>query len=236
VSDTLDGLLVVLIYGFLQGAELLRHLFEEHLVLAKRGARITGSDISRNFIRYAREAEEKQPLGIRYEIASAVDLPFDEASFDFTVAFMSLLDISETERVLAEVLRVLRPGGFFQFSISHPCFDKPHCKTLYDETRRVYAIEVGDYFRGREGEVKEWPFSAALPEVREGLSPFRVPVFMRTLSSWLNSLVEAGFVLERFGEPYPTEEAVRERPRLQSAQAVALFLHVQARKPAGKTS
>jgi hypothetical protein len=55
---------------------------------------------------------------------------------------------------------------------------------------------------------------------------------MRTLGSWLNRLVEAGFMLDRFGEPYPGDEAVRERPGLQDAQVVAYFLHVRARKPA----
>jgi hypothetical protein len=55
---------------------------------------------------------------------------------------------------------------------------------------------------------------------------------MRTSSSWLNRLVEAGFALERFGEPYPGDEPVRERPGLQDAQVVAYYLHVRARKPA----
>lgn len=201
-------------------------------LVAERGSRMVGIDISDAFVRHAREAEEREPLGIRYEVASAVELPFEEASFDFATAFMSLMDIPETERVLAEVFRVLRPGGFFQFSITHPCFDTPHRENLRDETGRTYAIEVGDYFRGREGEVKEWLFSAAPPEAREALSPFRVPIFMRTLSSWLNRMVQAGFVLERFGEPYPSDEAVRERPGLQDAQVVAYFLHVRARKPA----
>jgi 2-polyprenyl-3-methyl-5-hydroxy-6-metoxy-1,4-benzoquinol methylase len=45
-------------------------------LLAERGARMTGIDISRNFVRYAREAEQGQPLGIDYELASAVALPF----------------------------------------------------------------------------------------------------------------------------------------------------------------
>ena len=204
-------------------------------LLAERGARMTGIDISRNFVRYAREAEQGQPLGIDYELASAVALPFESASFDFAVAFMSLMDIPETELVLAEIFRVLRPGGFFQFSITHPCFDTPHRENLRDETGCTYAIEVGDYFRGREGEVEEWLFHAAPPEVREGLPPFRIPVFMRTLSSWLNKLVEADFVLEHFGEPFPSDEAVQERPGLQDAQIVAYFLHVRARKLAGMT-
>jgi ubiquinone/menaquinone biosynthesis C-methylase UbiE len=201
-------------------------------LVAERGARMTGIDVSETFIRYAKEAEDVHPLGIDYGLASAAELPFEAAGFDFVTAFMSLMDIPETERVLAEVFRVLRPGGFFQFSITHPCFDTPHRRNLRDESGHTYAVEVAEYFVGREGEVKEWLFSAAPPDVKEGLAPFRIPVFMRTLSSWLNRLVESGFVLERFGEPYPSDEAVRERPGLQDARIVACFLHVRARKPA----
>jgi len=202
-------------------------------LLAQRGAHVTGIDISGNFVRKARAAETEKPLGIDYELASAVDLPFEEASFDFATAFMSLMDIPETELVLADVFRVLRPGGFFQFSITHPCFDTPHRENLCDENGHTYAIEVGEYFRGREGEVKEWLFSAAPPEVRSGLTHFRIPVFTRTLSSWLNGLIDAGFVVERLGEPCPSDGAIRERPGLQDAQVVAYFLQVRARKPQG---
>jgi SAM-dependent methyltransferase len=204
-------------------------------LLARRGASMTGIDISRNFINYAREAEQERALGIRYERASAVDLPFDNATFDFVVAFISLMDIPETERVLAEVFRMLRPGRFFQFSIGHPCFDTPHRKNLRDETGHTYAIEVGDYFRGRDGEIIEWIFGAAPSKVRDGLRPFRYPVFERPLSEWLNLVVETGFGLESFGEPYPSDEAVREHPGLQDSQIVAYFLHVRARKPGGMT-
>lgn len=65
---------------------------------------------------------------------------------------------------------------------------------------------------------------------------FPHPRFHADLSSWLNRLIGAGFVLERFGEPYPDDGAVRERPGLQDAQVVAYFLHIRARKPAEKES
>jgi hypothetical protein len=42
-------------------------------------------------------------------------------------------------------------------------------------------------------------------------------------------------LLERFGEPCPSDEVVQERPGLQDAQIVAYFLHVRARKPGGMT-
>ena len=58
---------------------------------------------------------------------------------------------------------------------------------------------------------------------------------MRTSSACLNMLVEADFVLEHFGEPWPSDDAVQERPGLQDALIVAYFLHVRASKPAGTT-
>lgn len=67
-------------------------------LLARRGARVTGIDISGTFVRHAKEEEEREPRGIRYERASAVGLPFEEASFDFVTAFMSLMDIPESRR------------------------------------------------------------------------------------------------------------------------------------------
>ncbi len=200
-------------------------------LVAERGARMAGIDISETFVRHAKAAEEADPLGIRYRRASAAELPFGDGIFDFAVAFMSLMDMPETERVLAEVFRVLRPGGFLQFSIEHPCFTTPHRKTLRDEHGRAYAREVGGYFQEGDGEVQEWIFSSVSPEEREGLRPFRVPRFTRTLSRWLNLLIEGRFVPERFGEPYPDDEAVWEYPGLQGARVFAHFLHSRARKP-----
>jgi SAM-dependent methyltransferase len=200
-------------------------------LLAKRGARVTSIDISRVFIRHAQESEDQEPLGINYHLDSAVELPFPDSSFDFVTAFMSLMDIPETDRVIAEVYRVMKPGGFLQFSITHPCFDTPHRRNLRDENGLTYAYEVGDYFRNLQGDIAEWLFSAAPPRVRQGLPNFKVPRFTRTVSQWLNLLIETGFVLERIEEPCPDDETVRRCPNIRDAQVVAYFLHIRARKP-----
>jgi len=123
--------------------------------------------------------------------------------------------------------------GFLRFSITHPCCDTSHRKDVRGEDGLTYAVEVGGYFRRLDGEVEEWIFSATPPEMREGLRPFRVPRFTRPLSAWFNLLLDSGFVLERLGEPRPSDEAVREQPGLQDAQVVPYFLHVRARKPLG---
>ncbi len=200
-------------------------------LVAKLGASMTAIDISEIFIRHAQAEEKRAPLGITYQTASAVELPFDAASFDFAVGFMSFMDIPETAKVLSEAFRVLRPGGFLQFSILHPCFNPPHRKNLRDEDRRTYAIEVGDYFADMKGCIDEWIFGAAPPSQRDRLPKFKVPRFHRPISEWLNLLVVAGFALEQFGEPCPSAETVELHPQLQDAQVAAYFLHVRVRKP-----
>jgi SAM-dependent methyltransferase len=192
---------------------------------------MTAADISEVFIGYAQQAEADEPVGIDYRVASAVELPFADATFDFATGFMSLMDVPETDRALAEAFRVLRPGGFLQFSILHPCFDTPHRRNLRDSTGRTYAIEVGDYFLGRDGEIDEWLFKAAPPDAKRGLRKFRLPHFSRTLGRWLNLLIETGFLLERVEEPWPSDEVVAAHPDLQDAQVASYFLHLRVRKP-----
>jgi len=200
-------------------------------LLAKCGARMTAIDIAEVFVEHARRVEEGEPLGIDYRVASAVELLFADATFDFATGFMSFMDIPETDRVLAEAYRVLKPGGFLQFSIAHPCYDTPHRRNLRDENGLTYACEVGDYFRNLDGEITEWLFGAAPPHVKQGLPKFKTPRFTQTASQWLNLLIETGFLLERIAEPRPSDETVLACPDLQDAQVVAYFLHIRVRKP-----
>jgi ubiquinone/menaquinone biosynthesis C-methylase UbiE len=200
-------------------------------LLAQRGARMTAIDVALNFIHHARAAELQDPRGIDYQVASAVELPFADESFDFAAGFMSFMDIPETASVLGEACRVLKPGGFLQFSVCHPCFDTAHRRNVRDAHGLTRAVEVGGYFRTTDGEIDEWIFSAAPSAAKAGLRKFKVPLFRRTLSQWLNLLVESGLGLERVCEPTPDDETVRRHPTLQDAQVVGYSLILRARKP-----
>lgn len=183
---------------------------------------LVGLDHSIGFVQAARQS------GGCFVSGDGAALPFPPDSFDFVTAFMSVMDMPDTARVLDEVARVLRPGGFFQFSISHPCFFPPHRRNLRDGSGRTYAIEVGRYFEeGLRTDV--WLFSAASPEEQAAHAPFEISSVHRTLSSWLNLLIAAGFVLEYVGEPRPSTEATAHEPRVADAQVVSYFLHLRAR-------
>ena len=200
--------------------------------VAKKGAAMTAVDISSVFIGQAKKLEEENPLGIEYKIASAVELPFERNAFDFAVATMSFMDVPETEQVVKEAWRVLKPGGFLQFSILHPCFFTSKWEWFRDENGHLEALKCGDYFRELNGETEEWIFGAAPGDLKKTMPKFKIPVFTRTLSKWLNLLIDAGFVLEQFAEPKADDKTIREFPNLVSTQIVACFLIIRCRKVA----
>ena len=198
--------------------------------LALRGARMTGVDIAPTFIKAARASETADPLGVAFQIEDATELSFPADQFDFVTAFMSLMDMPDQSKALAEAHRVLTPEGFFQFSILHPCFIPPTRKTLRDADGMAYAVELSDYFRRTEGEVETWHFSAALGKTLDGHPPFKVPRFHRTLADWIAMIGNAGFFLEALEEPMADEETVRQYPKLSSTRVTPIFLHLRLRK------
>jgi ubiquinone/menaquinone biosynthesis C-methylase UbiE len=79
--------------------------------LAKRGYQVTALDISRSFVRIAREnaARSGVPVDVRHGNASAMPLP--DASFDFIVCMAAFKNFSNPLGAINEMHRVLKPGG-----------------------------------------------------------------------------------------------------------------------------
>jgi len=90
---------------------------------------------------------------------------------------------------------VLRPGGFLQFSILHPCFVPAHRKVLREADGRTRAIEIAGYFDTIDGRVDRWWFETLPREERERVGPFQTPRFHRTLSGWVEIICRAGLVI-----------------------------------------
>jgi SAM-dependent methyltransferase len=203
-------------------------------LLAQRGAQMTGIDLAGRFLAAAMAEERRQPLGIRFIHASAASLPFSGAVFDFATAFMSLMDMPDPAVVLAEISRVLRPGGFLQCSIEHPCTATPTSGWVTDEQGARVGWRIGGYF-SQTPYISTWLFGAAPEDARRGLPRFRIPRFPRTLSVWLNTIIATGLVIEEVGEPCADDAAIARYPKLAGARAAPLFLHLRCRKPASES-
>jgi ubiquinone/menaquinone biosynthesis C-methylase UbiE len=198
---------------------------------AKLGAKITAIDISKVFIQYAKESEEKVPLGIKYQVNSGTNLPFSDNHFDFAIATMSLMDMADNEKAIEEAYRVIKPGGFFQFSITHPCFASQDYEWIKDENGKRTGFIVKDYFQNLNGDIEEWIFGAAPKKLTGKMNKFRIPRFTRTLSEWLNLLIKKGYVLEEFCEPYADDEILEKFPEENTSRIIPYFLIIRCRKP-----
>ena len=197
-------------------------------ILARAGARMTGVDISPRMIELAVEEERRAPLGIRYVCASYAELgAFAHAAFDAVVSFMALMDGPRFELAMTEAFRVLAPGGMLAFSLTHPCFITKGSYWIPNEHGVKVRWVVGDYFN-RDHWVERWRFTDAPRDAPE----FSVPRFDRTLSEYLNAVIDAGFVIRRIEEPRPSEEYCRAHPSQRGWRDHAgLFLHVRADRP-----
>ena len=80
--------------------------------LARRGANVTGVDLSIALLDKARAAEQALPAGITYIHADAANAALLEpARFDAVTCSFGLSDIDDLAGVAASIARVLRPGG-----------------------------------------------------------------------------------------------------------------------------
>ena len=123
-------------------------------LIAKRCSSLIAIDISAQFIAYNRQHNQQDNL--IFKRANSAKMPFKGASFDFVVATMSFMDMAEIDKVLGEIHRVLRPGGFLQFSITHPCFNDYIGHWVTDAQNDRVGFLVTRYFMETEGDVHEW--------------------------------------------------------------------------------
>lgn len=196
-------------------------------LMAQKGAQVTGVDISSRMIELAREEEERNPVGITYHVVSVSELSlFERESFDMVVSFMALMDAPDYEGALSEFFRILRKQGELYFSISHPCFMTKEIEWIEDQQGHPMKLKISDYFSTEPFE-ERWKFPSS-----ENPEKFSIIYFPRTLSRYLNGLINAGFILKRIAEPRPSEEACRKYPSLRRwREHAAIFLHVHAVRP-----
>jgi ubiquinone/menaquinone biosynthesis C-methylase UbiE len=169
--------------------------------LAELGARVVGIDASSNLLAIAGRNERAAPRGVAYLRDDAQRLgALRDAVFDGVVCQMALMDIPDLGGTIRAVARVLRSGGWFVFSTFHPCFQTP---TSGEEAAPDGTLRrtVGGY----------WDEGFWRSDTRPG-PPGKVGAHHRTLSTYVNTLVEAGLAIERVAEPVAFGEMAERRP------------------------
>jgi ubiquinone/menaquinone biosynthesis C-methylase UbiE len=79
-------------------------------LLARRAARVLGVDVSSDAVEHAKRAYAKLP-NAEFKVGSCTAIPAGDATMDVAISFETLEHIAEQEQFVAELARVLKPGG-----------------------------------------------------------------------------------------------------------------------------
>jgi SAM-dependent methyltransferase len=151
--------------------------------LLQHGAEVVALDASPKMVQLA-----KQRVGDDLNVSQAdlnEPLSFLESeSFDVVLSALTMEYVEDWHKTFSEFYRVLRQGGCFVLSVTHPFFDD-----IYFKSENYFETElVASEWRGFPGVTID------------------MPSFRRSLEATINPLIEVGFRLDKILEPKPTEE------------------------------
>lgn len=186
-------------------------------MLAKAGAVVTAVDYAPRMLQIAEQRTPRE-LAITYLHGNCEDLHMlEDGSFELIVSNMVIQDLAHYERAFQEMYRLLTAGGSYIFSITHPCFITPKSGWERSETGAKLHWKVDEYFA--EGAYEQ----------RFG-SEERMLLFHRTLSSYVNTLIATGFMLEKIVEPTPDEHLLTKYPHFTEDFRCPNFIVFKLRK------
>ena len=154
---------------------------------------------------------------ISYIRGSADAIPLGDASVDCVVACLVFEHIHTMDESIAEVARVLEPGGRFLFFLNHPLLQTPNSGWIDDHILNEQYWRIGAYLGEDE----------TLEEVDKDVF---IPFVHRPLSRYVNALADNGLFITRMHEPAPPDGFLEVADEYQSASTIPRLLFLECKK------
>lgn len=161
-------------------------------------------------------ARSRHPEG-EYVEGVAESMPFEDGSFDLVVSYVTLLDMPDYRRAIAEMVRVLRPGG----------------RLLAANLNSVSSTAIRGWHKGANDELLHMPvdnYSFEWGAVVEWRG-IKIVNYHRPLEDYMDAFLSHGLRLTAYLEPIPAPDAIEEHPRLAEYWRVRHFVVLEWTKP-----
>lgn len=175
---------------------------------------VLGTDISQKMLEVA--GRKARHPNIQYECRAMEDLAFEDGSFDLVLSSLAFHYVEDFKSLAERIARWLKPGGWLVFSVEHPVFTSYGTQDwYYDENGKILHFPVDRYYmEGRRDAV-------FLGE--------RVTKYHRTLTTYLDTLLQNGLTIRRIVEPRPPEDML-DLPGMRDELRRPMMLLVSATK------
>ncbi len=155
------------------------------IALAKKGAIMTCTDISVEQLKFANRNAEREDVNIRFFESQIEDMSYlEDEEFDKVISICAFMYVKDIGKVFKEVSRVLKSGGSFVFSLNDPIFYSIASGLVWKEDN----IDDSYFYSGEE----KWKW--------ENNDNFEFITYRRPIYEYVNFLIDAGFIFERFYE------------------------------------
>ncbi|MDQ6797210.1 MAG: class I SAM-dependent methyltransferase, partial [Actinomycetota bacterium] len=155
--------------------------------------------------------------GPAYARAGAAALPIRSASVDCVVACLVFEHIRDVDLALAEVARVLEPGGRFLFFLNHPLLQTPNSGWIDDLILDEQYWRIGPYLVEDE----------TMEEVEKDVF---LPFIHRPLSRYVNGLARHGVLITEMVEPAPPPGFLARAEEYEAASTIPRVLFLRCEK------
>ncbi|WP_312114815.1 class I SAM-dependent methyltransferase [Brevibacillus reuszeri] len=174
-----------------------------------------GVDISEKMLQKAREQTDDS--AISYVHMPIEDISFEREQFDLVISSLALHYVESFAEVCQKVYEYLKPGGAFIFSVEHPLFT---------------ARAEQDWHYDDKGNRLHWPVDHYQEEgVRDTtFMTDHVIKYHRTISTYMNDVIGAGFALKAVKEPVPFDEMIKQDAGMKDEWRRPMFLLIAAEK------
>ncbi|MYL71574.1 methyltransferase domain-containing protein [Halobacillus litoralis] len=181
----------------------------------QQASSVIGVDISENMLQKARENTNDPAISfIKMPIE---DIKFTESQFDVVINSLAFHYIKAFKITCQKVYDCLKPGGTFLFSVEHPIFT---------------SRSEQDWYFDEQGNILHWPVDNYQTEGlrKTTFLTENVIKYHRTLSTYINDIIDAGFKIKTVEEPIPSNEMLKSVPEMKDETRRPMFLMISAKK------